>query len=54
MYGWIWRRLPEPSALRLATALLLVLGVAALLMALVFPSVDRIWPTEDPHFLLEF
>jgi hypothetical protein len=54
MYGWIWRRLPEPFLLRLATALLLVLGAAALLMGLVFPWVDTIWPTDDPGFRLDF
>ena len=53
MYQWIWRHLPEPSTLRLATALLLVLGTVALLMGLVFPWVDRIWPTDDPGFRLE-
>ena len=54
MYGWIWRRLPEPSLLRLAAALLLVLGVVALLMSLVFPAIDMIWVIDDPGFRLEF
>jgi hypothetical protein len=54
MYGWIWRRLPEALGLRLATALLLVLGTVALLMGLVFPWVGGIWPTDDPGFRLDF
>jgi hypothetical protein len=37
MYGWIWRHLPGPTAVRAITALLLVAGVVALLMFVVFP-----------------
>jgi hypothetical protein len=37
MYGWIWRRLPGPLALRVLQALVLVIGVLALLMFVVFP-----------------
>ena len=40
MYPWIWRHLPGPLAVRVATALLLVLAVAALLLFLVFPALD--------------
>jgi hypothetical protein len=54
MYGWIWRCLPEPLPLRLVTTLLLMLGVVALLMGLVFPWVESVWPTDDPGFRPEF
>ncbi|SDC78985.1 hypothetical protein [Actinokineospora iranica] len=40
MYGWIWRRLPGPMAVRVLTALLLVAGVIALLMFVVFPWIE--------------
>ncbi|MGY1762040.1 hypothetical protein ACI79G_11455 [Geodermatophilus sp. SYSU D00779] len=37
MYPWIWRRLPGPLAVRVTTALVLVLAAAALLLVVVFP-----------------
>ncbi|HVK20330.1 MAG TPA: hypothetical protein VM677_03110 [Actinokineospora sp.] len=40
MYGWIWRHLPGPTAVRAVTALLLVAGVVALLMFVVFPWLE--------------
>ncbi|GLZ41321.1 hypothetical protein [Actinokineospora sp. NBRC 105648] len=40
MYGWIWRHLPGPTAVRVVTAVVLVLGVVALLMFVVFPWVE--------------
>ncbi|WP_436493024.1 hypothetical protein [Actinokineospora sp. HUAS TT18] len=40
MYGWIWRHLPGPTAVRAITALLLVAGVVALLMFIVFPWLE--------------
>lgn len=40
MYGWIWRHLPGPTAVRAATAVLLVAGVVALLMFVVFPWIE--------------
>ncbi len=40
MYSWIWRHLPGPLAVRAATALVLVLVVAALLLFVVFPALD--------------
>ncbi|GLW92091.1 hypothetical protein [Actinokineospora globicatena] len=40
MYGWIWRHLPGPTAVRVLTALVLVAGVIALLMLVVFPWVE--------------
>ena len=45
MYGWIWRHLPGPFAVRIITAVLLVLGVLALLMFVVFP-----WAEPKPPF----
>lgn len=47
MYGWIWRHLPGPFALKLATAIVLVLGIIALLMFVVFPWLEpRLWFNE--------
>ena len=43
MYGWIWRHLPGPFAVRIITAVLLVLGVLALLMFVVFPYSVRLY-----------
>ncbi|MDQ4103570.1 MAG: hypothetical protein M3186_07615 [Actinomycetota bacterium] len=40
MYGWIWRHLPGPLPARLLQALLLVAGVVALLLLVVFPWVE--------------
>jgi hypothetical protein len=41
VYAWIWRHLPGPVGVRAATALLLVLAMAALLLFVVFPALDR-------------
>jgi hypothetical protein len=47
MYGWIWRHLPGPFALKLVTAIVLVLGIVALLMFVVFPWLEpRLWFNE--------
>ncbi|SHN85721.1 hypothetical protein SAMN05660350_03816 [Geodermatophilus obscurus] len=43
MYPWIWRHLPGPLAVRVTTALVLVLAVAALLLFAVFPALDGLW-----------
>ena len=37
MYGWIWRHLPGPLYLRVVEAVVLVVGIVALLMFVVFP-----------------
>ena len=37
MYGWIWRHLPGPLYLRIVEAVVLVVGIVALLMFVVFP-----------------
>lgn len=47
MYGWIWRRLPGPVALRVVEALVLVAAVVALLMFVVFPWVEPMLPFND-------
>ncbi|QUQ69978.1 hypothetical protein [Kutzneria sp. CA-103260] len=44
MYGWIWRHLPGPTAAKVAEAVVLVLGVIALLMLVVFPWVEPLLP----------
>lgn len=47
MYAWMWRRLPGPLAVRLLTVLVVLLGVVALLMLVVFPAVDQLLPFND-------
>jgi len=44
MYAWIWRILPGPVAVKAVTALVLVAGVVALLMFVVFPWVEPMLP----------
>jgi hypothetical protein len=40
MYGWIWRHLPGPTALRLLQVLLLLAAVSALLLFVIFPWIE--------------
>jgi hypothetical protein len=47
MYGWIWRHLPGPTAVRIITAVLLVLGVIALLMFVIFPWAEPMLPFNN-------
>lgn len=47
MYGWIWRHLPGPVAVRVITAVVLVLGVVALLMFVLFPWLEPKLPFND-------
>jgi hypothetical protein len=44
VYGWIWRHLPGPTAAKVAEAVVLVLGIVALLMLVVFPWVEPLLP----------
>ncbi|HWC79935.1 MAG TPA: hypothetical protein VG756_08235 [Pseudonocardiaceae bacterium] len=44
MYGWVWRHLPGPVAVRVLTAIVLVCGVIALLFFVVFPWADPLLP----------
>ena len=47
MYAWIWHKLPGPFAAKLTLAVILVLGVIALLMFVVFPWLEpRLWFNE--------
>jgi hypothetical protein len=47
MYGWIWRHLPGPTAVRALTALVLALAVVALLLFVVFPWAEPHLPFND-------
>ena len=47
MYGWLWRALPGPLAVRLLLVLLLLLAVVALLFLVVFPWVEELLPYND-------
>ena len=47
MYGWIWRRLPGPVAVRALEALALAIAVVALLMLVVFPWLSPLLPFSD-------
>ena len=47
MYGWIWRRLPGPVAVRALEALVLVTALVALLMLVVFPWLSPLLPFSD-------
>jgi hypothetical protein len=47
MYAWIWRHLPGPLAVRIVTAVLLVLGVIALLMFVIFPWAEPMLPFNN-------
>lgn len=47
MYGWIWHHLPGPLAVRLATAAVLVAGVVALLMFVIFPWLEPLLPFNN-------
>ena len=44
MYAWIWRHLPGPTAAKVVEAVVLVLGIVALLMLVVFPWVEPLLP----------
>ncbi|MCW2496235.1 hypothetical protein [Jatrophihabitans sp.] len=47
MYGWIWRHLPGPVALRLVETLVLLLAVISLLLFVVFPVIEPHLPTSQ-------
>ncbi|WP_028851661.1 hypothetical protein [Thermocrispum municipale] len=47
MYGWIWRHLPGPLAVRVLLAVLLIAAVVALLMLVVFPWLEPMLPFND-------
>ncbi len=47
MYGWVWRRLPGPFAVRALIGLLLLALVVVLLFAWVFPWLEPRLPFND-------
>lgn len=47
MYGWIWRHLPGPTALKTLQALILLAVAVVLLFAVVFPWAERSLPFLD-------
>ena len=47
MYVWIWRHLPGPLVLRLLQVLILLAGVVALLLFVVFPWLEPQLPWND-------
>ena len=47
MYGWIWRHLPGPLYLRIIEAVVLVAGIVALLMFVVFPWAEPKLPFNN-------
>jgi hypothetical protein len=47
MYAWVWRHLPGPLAVRIITAIVLVAGVVALLMLVVFPWIEPMLPFNN-------
>jgi hypothetical protein len=47
MYGWLWRRLPGPTPLRVLLAVLLVLAVVVALFLVVFPWLEPRLPFND-------
>jgi hypothetical protein len=47
MYSWIWRNLPGGTASKSLVSLVLVLGVCALLLFVVFPWVEPRLPFND-------
>jgi hypothetical protein len=40
MYVWLWRHLPGPVAARIVESLVLLVGIVALLLFVVFPAVE--------------
>ncbi|HET6241696.1 MAG TPA: hypothetical protein VFD99_06880 [Arthrobacter sp.] len=47
MYGWIFRHLPGPLWLRIATALVLVAGVLVLMVQYLFPWMSQLTQFTD-------
>ena len=47
MYGWLWRHLPGPPAVRVVIALLIFAAVVAVLFVWVFPWVEPRLPFTD-------
>jgi hypothetical protein len=47
MYGFVWRHLPGNNWLRTAQSLVLVLGIVALLLFVIFPAVEPLLPFNN-------
>jgi hypothetical protein len=47
MYVWLWRHLPGPVVVKALQCLVLLAGVVALLMLVVFPKVEPLLPYQD-------
>lgn len=47
MYGWIWRQLPGPFALKLVEAVVIVAAIVAVLFFVVFPWAEPRLPFND-------
>ena len=47
MYGWIWKRIPGPLALRLLLALALAAAAVLVLFTTVFPWAENALPFLD-------
>ena len=47
MYSWIWRHLPGGTVSRALISVVLVLGLCALLLFVVFPWVEPQLPFND-------
>lgn len=47
MYGWLWRHLPGNSPLRATQLLVLLVGVAALLLFVIFPAIEPHLPWNN-------
>ena len=47
MYVWIWRHLPGHLTLKLLQVLLLVAGVCALLLFVIFPWIEPYLPINQ-------
>jgi len=47
MYGWIWRHLPGPTAVRVLIAVALFVAVVAVLFLWVFPWVEPRLPFTE-------
>lgn len=47
MYGWLWRHLPGRTGLRIAQLFVLLVGVAVLLLFVVFPAVEPHLPFNN-------
>ena len=46
-YGWLWRVLPGPNALKVVQVALLLLAVIAVLFTWVFPAIAPLMPFND-------